>query len=121
NLPLQFTRFFGREAQIAQLMEMLSPVTPSPSRLVTLTGPGGTGKTRLALEVANRLLEPFAGAVWFVPLVDLSDARLIAGAIVDALRVPRRATDDPLDQAVDALNRQPSLLVLDNLEQFVEE
>src|SRR5207244_6359285 len=112
NLPLQFTRFFGREAQIAQLMEMLSPVTPSPSRLVTITGSGGTGKTRLALEVGNRLLEPFSGAVWFVPLVDLSDPRLIAGAIVDSLRIPRSPTVDPLAHAVEALNRQQSLLIL---------
>ncbi len=118
NLPLQFTRFFGREEQLAQLSEMLQS---GHTRLVTITGPGGTGKTRLALEVANRLLEPFAGAVWFVPLVDLSDPQLIAGAIVDALRIPRPATAEPLDQAVLALNRQPSLLVLDNLEQFVEE
>ena len=118
NLPLQFTRFFGREEQLAQIGEMLQA---GDTRLVTITGTGGTGKTRLALESGNRLLEPFAGAVWFVPLVDLSDPRLIAGAIVDSLRIPRSPAADPLDQAVEALNRQPSLLILDNLEQFVDE
>ncbi len=118
NLPLQFTRFFGREEQMAQLGEMLQA---GDTRLVTITGPGGTGKTRLALEVGNRLLEPFGGAVWFVPLVDLSDPTLISGAIVDSLRIPRSPTGDPLDQAAESLNRQPSLLILDNLEQFVEE
>ena len=118
NLPLQFTRFFGREEQLAQLGEILQW---ADTRLVTITGSGGTGKTRLALEAGNRLLEPFAGAVWFVPLVDLTDARLIAGAVVDSMRIQRSPTVDPLDQAVEALNRQSSLLILDNLEQFVEE
>lgn len=118
NLPLQFTRFFGREEQLAQLSEMLQSID---SRLVDITGSGGTGKTRLALEAGNRLLGAFAGAVWFVPLVDLTDARLIAGAIVDSMRIARTPTSDPLDQAVEALSRQPSLLILDNLEQFVEE
>ena len=61
NLPLQFTRFFGREEQLAQLGEMLRS---ADTRLVTITGTGGTGKTRLALEAGNRLLEPFSGAVW---------------------------------------------------------
>jgi predicted ATPase/DNA-binding SARP family transcriptional activator len=118
NLPLQFTRFFGRDAQIAQLSEMLQA---GDTRLVTVTGTGGTGKTRLALEVANRMLEPFAGAVWFVPLVDLTDPELIAGAIIDSMRIPRSPHAEPMDQAAEALNRQPSLLILDNLEQFVED
>src|SRR5262249_50835643 len=66
NLPLQSTRFFGRETEIAGLGALLER-----SRLVTLTGSGGSGKTRLALEVARQLGERFAGAVWFVPLADL--------------------------------------------------
>src|SRR5207248_75419 len=92
---------------------------PQLPRLVTLTGPGGTGKTRLALEVAGRLLEPFSGAVWFVPLGDLSDPQLIAGAIADALRIPRSPDSAPLEQAVEALSRQASLLVPDHLEELV--
>ncbi len=117
NLPLQFTRFFGRELEISALREML--LLPDV-RLVTLSGTGGTGKTRLALEVAERLVESFGGAVYFVPLADLSDPRRVADAVLDSLRVPRSPQREPLDQAVEALARQPSLLVLDNFEQLVE-
>ena len=117
HLPMTFTRFFGREKEIAALQELLQ--TPEV-RIVTLSGPGGTGKTRLSLQVAERLVEPFAGAVFFAPLADLSDPLLIPGAIVDALWLKRSPTLEPLEQAVEALNRQPSLLILDNFEQLVE-
>src|SRR5207247_946147 len=87
HLPLQFTRFFGREEEIARLVDMLSihSLTSSPHRLITLTGPGGTGKTRLAIEAAEKVAVTFQGGIWFVPLADLSDPGLIAGEIVDAL------------------------------------
>ncbi|WP_309718392.1 tetratricopeptide repeat protein, partial [Armatimonas sp.] len=117
HLPLQFTRFFGRETEIAQLVELLaSPQT----RLLTLTGPGGTGKTRLSLEAAGRFAESFAGAVWFVPLADLSDASLIPTAILQALSIPLSGSKEPLEQAVTVLQKQPTLLILDNFEQLVE-
>src|SRR5262249_54184513 len=135
HLPLQFTRFFGREEEIARLTEMLAPLTPHASRLLTLTGPGGTGKTRLAIETARQLSEAFLGGLWFVPLADLSDPRLIPGAILDALRLPRSPQQEPLDQVVEFLYRRDvqrissgtvgadvrctSLLVLDNLEHLL--
>src|SRR5207249_1640257 len=142
NLPTQFTRFFGREKELAGLQALLAPggreqraegkgygetepnplphaLCPSPSaRLVTLTGPGGTGKTRLSLEVARQLVPAYSGAVWFVPLADLTDPRLVPDAILDALRLPRSPGVEPLGQAVEVLSRQPSLLVLDNFEQL---
>jgi non-specific serine/threonine protein kinase len=117
NLPVSFTRFFGREPEIGQLCDLL---LDSGTRLVTLSGPGGTGKTRLALEVASRLVPSFSGAVWFVSLADLSDAALIGDALVGALRLPRTPGREPLEQAIEALSKQPSLLVLDNFEQLVE-
>jgi hypothetical protein len=117
NLPLQFTRFVGREKELEQLMELLA----KPTRLVTMTGPGGTRKSRLALELASRLLERFSGAVWFVSLADLSDARRIVDAVLDALRLPRSPSLEPLEQVAETLARQPSLLVLDNFEQLVDE
>lgn len=118
NLPQPLTRFFGREEEIAQLQSLLRS---KQTRLVTLTGPGGTGKTRLALEVAAGLTERFAGAVWFVSLADLSDAGLLAGAVADALRLPRHQTGEPLEQVAEFLGRHPALLVLDNFEHLVEE
>ena len=117
ELPLQFTRFFGREKETVRLQEML---LAEPTRLVTLTGPGGTGKTRLALEVAARLMHAMRGAVWFVPLADLRDAQRIAGTIAEAMRLPHIAHREPIDQVAESLSRQSSLLVLDNFEQLVE-
>nr|CAA9265327.1 hypothetical protein AVDCRST_MAG63-2647 [uncultured Armatimonadetes bacterium] len=129
RLPLQVTRFFGREEEIARLAEMLSPCGPvalppddaRAARLVTLTGPGGTGKTRLSLAVAERLRSSYRGAVWFVPLADLANARLIPGAVVDALGIPRSLEAGRLEQAEMLLAAQPSLLVLDNFEHLVRQ
>jgi predicted ATPase/DNA-binding SARP family transcriptional activator/class 3 adenylate cyclase len=140
NLPPSFSRFFGREAELAALTGLLAtqgrvgewesgrvgeePVSPtppfphSPTRLVTLTGPGGTGKTRLALETARHLAERFSGAVWFVPLAEVDEAERLPDAALAALRLPRTAQVEPLDQLVEALGQQPSLLVLDNFEQL---
>nr|WP_309696654.1 tetratricopeptide repeat protein [Armatimonas sp.] len=117
NLPARFTRFFGRETEIEQLQEML---VSQEVRLVTLSGLGGNGKTRLSLEVAERLAEPFAGAVYFVPLADVSDHDFIPGVVLDRLGVPRSAQQEPLEQAVEALAKKPTLLVLDNFEQIAE-
>ncbi len=89
------------------------------TRLVTLTGPGGTGKTRLAIEAAQQLVPAFSGAVWFVPLGDVSDARRVPDAAAAVMRLPAAPATEPLDQVVEALGRQPALLVLDNFEQLV--
>lgn len=135
-LPLQLARFFGREEEIVRLQQSLGArEQPVPTtRLVTLTGPGGAGKTRLAIETAGRLVEVFGGAVWFVSLANLRDPHRIPSAIADALRLPRSSRTEPLEQVVEFLNnldttasspgslltpsRLPSLLVLDNCEQF---
>jgi predicted ATPase len=118
NLPLQFTRFFGREAEIARLRELL---LLDPTRLLTLTGAGGSGKTRLAQEVAARVREAFRNAVWFVPLVDLRDPRLILDKTLDALQLPRIPGAEPLERVAAFLAAQPSLLLLDNFEQLASE
>lgn len=117
QLPPSFTRFIGREQELRRLEATL---LGEAVRLVTVTGPGGAGKSRLALEVARRLLQELRGAVWFVPLHDVANGALLPGAIADALGLPRSTHTNPLDQAVEVLSRQPSLLVLDNLEQLVE-
>lgn len=124
HLPLQFTRFFGREEEIRLLRERLLSARggdgassgAGPGRLVTLTGPGGTGKTRLALAVAAQLQEAFHGAVWFVSLAELTDPLLILDQTLSALRLPRSPGTEPLEQVVTALSCQPALLLLDNFE-----
>lgn len=121
NLPPAFTRFFGRAREIARLREWLLAPVPANARagqLVTLTGPGGTGKTRLGLAVAEAVLADFAGAVWFVPLADLFDARLIAAKVRDALRIDPEPTQDALEQIVAMLEPDPALIVFDNFEQL---
>ena len=129
RLPAPLSRYFGREPEIAQLVTWLSSACldigvasslASTPRLFTLTGPGGCGKTRLALEVSRRFIDTFEGAVWFVPLADLTEVSLLPGAIADALRLPRSARSEPLEQVLQALAGRPALLALDNFEHLAE-
>src|SRR5215207_3562714 len=76
NLPVQSTSFVGREKQIRQVKQLLTG-----GRLLTLTGAGGCGKTRLALRVAADVLEAYADGVWFIDLAALADAELVAQAV----------------------------------------
>jgi len=82
NLPYHLTSFVGREQEIAQLEELVKA-----NRLVTLTGAGGAGKTRLVIEVASRLVDAFADGVWFVELAALSDPRLVPQAAAQVFEV----------------------------------
>ncbi len=116
RLPVPLTRFFGREHEL----EQLCGIHASRHRLITLIGPGGTGKTRLAIEAARRLQETYAGAVWLIPLADIDDACLLLGAALDALEVVREAGRDPLAQIVDAIAGRDVLLLLDNFEQIAD-
>jgi predicted ATPase len=114
NLPLQRTPFIGRSVEMAALDSMLlNPVV----RLVTLTGTGGTGKTRLALEVAARLIDHFNGGVSFVDLAPTADAKVVASAVARAHGVSE-AGERPLVAALcECLrSRGPMLLLLDNFE-----
>ncbi|HVK04656.1 MAG TPA: tetratricopeptide repeat protein [Armatimonadaceae bacterium] len=124
RLPLTLTRFFGRDEEIRGLHALLRPGDGAASRLVTLSGPGGAGKTRLAVEVARRSAADFPGGVWFVPLADVREGGRVHQSIADALAIPRVGMAQPLDQIVHSLNGSggaPTLLVLDNFEQIVEE
>jgi predicted ATPase/class 3 adenylate cyclase len=116
NLPHQLTTFIARE-ELEQGKRLLAG-----TRLLTLTGPGGTGKTRLAVELAAELREGFSDGVVFVPLDAVRDPELIPSAIASALGLPApagRATT-PLERVVDYLRDRSVLLVLDNLEQVVK-
>jgi len=117
GFPLQFTRFFGREAERAALAELLCDPDVS---LVTLIGPGGAGKTRLALETVRQVAESFSGPVCFAGLADLSDSALIPVSIAAALRLPLASDCTPLAQVTAHLAGE-ALLVLDNLEHLGEE
>jgi predicted ATPase/DNA-binding SARP family transcriptional activator/Tfp pilus assembly protein PilF len=115
-IPQQFTRFFGRTGELEQLTEMLLGGT----RLITLTGPGGTGKTRLAIEVAQSLKQRFPGGSWFASLANAWEAKRLPEMIRDTLLLPSQITAPVLDQIVEHVNATsgPTLLVLDNFEQI---
>ena len=117
NLPVQVTPFIGREHQQQAVREML--LHPA-SRLVTLTGPGGTGKTRLSLQVAADLLDRFPGGVYFVQLAPISDPALVPSAIAQVLDVRASSGRTVLDAVKEALLSKQLLLILDNFEQVVE-
>jgi predicted ATPase/DNA-binding transcriptional LysR family regulator len=110
NLPALGTSFVGREQELKEVMEL----PRGAARLVTLTGPGGSGKTRLALEAASRLVEEFRDGVYLVELAAIREPELVVPEIARALQVK-----DP-SELPQRLRGQRVLLVLDNLEQIVE-
>lgn len=126
-LPFHLTRFFGREEEAAQLRKLLLPPSDflDGERLVTVIGPGGTGKTRLAIELGRQLADEFGGRVWFLPLADLRHGSEIPRALLHVLQRSQVAGVEPLDQALQILgdgeSAGRSLLILDNLEQLLGE
>src|SRR5687768_8770849 len=125
NLPVQLTSFIGRENEIAEIKQALTP-SPSPSgrggrecHLVTLTGPGGTGKTRLSLQVAADLLDQFPHGVWFIELAPLTDPDLIPQTILSAIGISEQS-GKPLEVLREYLREKKSLIVLDNCEHLLE-
>jgi predicted ATPase/serine/threonine protein kinase len=118
NLPVQRTAFIGREPEAAALRQLLSR---ADTRLVTLTGPGGIGKTRLALQVAGEVAVEFPAGVCFVPLSAVSESSLIASTIAQALGVREtgnQSAQESLQEYIAGL-AQPMLLLLDNFEHLI--
>jgi predicted ATPase/class 3 adenylate cyclase len=115
NLPAERTAFIGRDHVLAELVELIRG-----RRLVTLTGPGGTGKTRLALRAASELLVDTPSGVFFVDLAPISDSALVPSTIAGALGVREDAARPVLDVLVDHLRPREVLLLLDNFEQILE-
>jgi predicted ATPase/class 3 adenylate cyclase/DNA-binding CsgD family transcriptional regulator len=117
NLPVQATAFIGREQQLQSVREtVLRPDT----RLLTLTGPGGTGKTRLGLQAAGDLLDAFADGVYVVHLASVTAPDLVASSIAQALDVRETSGRAMVRALTDFLRQKRLLLVLDNFEQVLE-
>ncbi len=112
NLPVELTSFVGRERELDEVRALLAS-----SRLVTLTGPGGTGKTRLALQVAASLADQYPDGTWFVPLGSVADTGLVIPAIARAMGVGDDPSRSPIDVLAAELAPKQALLVVDNLEQ----
>jgi len=115
NLPPQLTSFVGREEEIAEVERLLGQ-----ARLLTLTGPGGSGKTRLALQVAAELLTRFQDGACFVDLSPVTDPTLVPAAVANALGVPETAGRPILDGVKEHLRHRELLQVVDNFEQVTE-
>ncbi len=115
NLPPQVSSFIGRDAELAEVRRLIST-----SRLVTLTGPGGAGKTRLGLQLAAELLDGSGDGVWFADLAPLQDADLVAVTVANVLGIREDPGRDLIDTLVEAVGQRSLLVLLDNCEHVVD-
>ena len=116
NVPAEVSSFIGRERELAEVARMLRL-----HRLVTLSGAGGAGKTRLALHAATNELAEFGGGVWLVELASLTAPEFVIGAIAKVVKAPDATVNSPLDTLGDFLGEKRLLLVLDNCEHLLGE
>jgi predicted ATPase/DNA-binding CsgD family transcriptional regulator len=128
NLPSQLTSFIGREKEIETVKHLLAshsggkrstPQSGSVDRLLTLTGAGGSGKTRLALEVATKLRDVFPDGVWFIDFAPLTDPALVPQTLLTTLGLREQADRSALAIVSDFLQRKRALLILDNCEHLI--
>ncbi len=115
HLPSQFTSFVGRGPQLTELSKLLTE-----SRLVTLTGAGGVGKTRVAVQVANQLADEYADGVWYVDLAPITDADLVPITAARALGLPDQPGRSTLDTLLRFVRDRQMLVVLDNCEHLLD-
>ena len=115
NLPLQLTSFIGREQEMDQVKKLLTQ-----SRMLTLIGAGGSGKTRLALQVAASILESYPDGIWLVELASLSDSTLLMQTIAAVLGIREQAGPPSLTAVIDFVCDKSILLLLDNCEHLIE-
>ena len=115
NLPIQLTSFIGREREIAEIIGLLKN-----TRLMTLTGVGGCGKTRLGLQVASNLVEDYSDGAWLVELASLSDPTLVAQKVASVLDVEEQRGRFSNDTLTNYLRSKQMLLVFDNCEHIIE-
>jgi predicted ATPase/DNA-binding SARP family transcriptional activator len=115
NLPVQLSSLVGREQEIAEVRRLLAD-----GRMLSLVGPGGCGKTRLAIEVASAVLPEFPGGVWFCELAALNDPSLVIQAVAEVLDVSEQPSASLLDLVRRHIGQQHLLLVFDNCEHLME-
>jgi len=120
NLPPQLTRLFGRENDKGEIRRLLRSGEAETTRLLTLIGPGGSGKTRLALAVAGELVQAYAGGAWLVELAPLADAGLLDQTIALALGLREEASRPVRATVTTFLRAKQLLLVLDNCEHLID-
>ena len=116
NLPIQLSRFVGRKAEIKELADLLRR-----SRLTTLTGIGGVGKTRLALQVAAEVLDEFDEGAWFVELAPLSEPGLLADTVANAISVPQDSSTTAEGRLFKFLAKRRVLVIIDNCEHLIDD
>jgi predicted ATPase/DNA-binding SARP family transcriptional activator len=115
NLPAQLSSFVGREGELSQIRSLMAS-----SRLVTLTGAGGLGKTRLALQVAAEQLDGSGGGVWFVDLAPLADPGLVAATVAQTIGVREEPGVPVTETLMDVVGNRDMLIVLDNCEHMID-
>ena len=116
QLPVDITTFVGRRRQVAEVTKLLS----GPSRLLTLTGPGGVGKTRLALRVAETVRRTFSDGACLIELAELREAPLLAHRVAERLDLRDQSNRTAIDTVIEYLRPRSILLVLDNCEHLVD-
>src|SRR6201997_1521613 len=115
HLPVQLSSFVGRDAELTQLSELLTQ-----SRVVTLTGAGGVGKTRLAIQVASAMAGEFGDGVWYVDLAPITDPELVAVTVARALGLPDQPGRSTMDSLLRYVSDRQMLVVLDNCEHLLD-
>jgi class 3 adenylate cyclase len=115
NLPVQLTSFVGRDAQLAQLRELMAQ-----NRVVTLTGAGGVGKTRLAIQVAAGMAGEFSDGVWYVDLAPITDPELVPVTVARALGLPDQPGRSSMETLLRFVRDRQMLVVLDNCEHLLD-
>jgi predicted ATPase len=115
NLPVQLTRFIGREKESRELLSLVES-----NRLVTITGEGGCGKTRISLNMAKEFLEKFSDGVWFVDLAPLKDPELIPQELADTLSIAEEPGKPIISTIKDQIREKNCMLLLDNCEHLVD-
>ncbi len=115
NLPLQLTEFVGREAELAEAEQLFTR-----TRLVTILGPGGVGKTRLAIQTAADITADFPDGVFFISLADISSSRDIVQAVAESIGVALSSDEDVKTQLITYLTNKGQLLVFDNFEHVID-